>query len=167
MNAPTQPVPGEPPPGPSPAHYGRREFLCRTSGCLLCGAAATLPARAGTDRPIDIGTLKDYPKDEISEKFIQHDMFVIRHKRKLFACTAICPHQRGYLLRDPREPTRIICASHNWRFDAEGKITSGPDGKDLERFAIGIDEKGRILVDTSREFPRPRWGDKDSFVPIG
>ena len=146
--------------------YGRRDFLCRASGCLLCGGAAASTARAATDRPIDIGTLKDYPKDEISEKFIQHDIFVIRHKGKLFACTAICPHQRGYLLRDPRKPTRIICASHNWRFDEEGKITSGPDGKDLERFAISVNDKGRILVDTSRSFPSPRWDDKESFVPI-
>ncbi len=51
-------------------------------------------------------------------------------------------------------------------FDEEGKITSGPDGKDLERFAISVNDKGRLLVDTSRSFPSPRWDDKESFVPI-
>ncbi|MCC6353612.1 MAG: Rieske (2Fe-2S) protein [Verrucomicrobiae bacterium] len=147
------------------ASYNRRGFVSVASGCLLCGLV-TPSARAGTDRPIDVGTLKDYPKDEISEKYIQNDIFVIRHKGKLFAATAICPHQRGYLLRDPKKPTRIICASHNWRFDAEGAITSGPEGKDLERFAISVNDKGRVLVDTSRSFQRPNWDDKASFVPF-
>lgn len=145
--------------------YNRRGFVSLASGCLLCGLGIPA-ARAGTDRPIDVGTLKDYTRDEISEKFIQSDIFVIRHKGRLFAATAICPHRAGYLLRDPQKPTRIICASHEWTFDAEGALTRGSGNRGLDRFAISVNDKGRIIVDTSREFHQEQWGDKASFIAI-
>lgn len=153
-------------PNPTPTRLSRRKFLALSSGCVACSHLSTGRARAATDRPIDVGTLKDFPKDEISEKFIQHDIFVVRDKGKLFANTAICPHKGGYLLRDPKKASRIICSNHNWTFDAQGEVLSGDKGRGLVRYAIAVNDKGRVIVDTSREFPQPKWGEKDSHIPI-
>lgn len=152
--------------GGTGACFGRRTFFAITSGCLLCSAAGTNRAHAGTDRPIDIGELKDYPKDEISEKFIRYDIFIIRNTGKLYASTAICPHKGNYLLLDPQNPGRIICSGHDSNFDPAGIPTGGPARRALVRYAISVNDKGRVIVDTSREFPQAQWGDKASYVAV-
>ena len=136
------------------------------SGCLLCGSAGLRSARAGTDRPIDIGTLADYPRDEISEKFIQFDVFVIRHDGRLFAVGALCPHKANYLLRDPQDAGRIICSGHESTFDPEGVPTHGPARRALARYAIAVDNRGRVMVDTSREFSQAQWQDEASYLAV-
>ena len=144
----------------------RRTFLSLATGCLVCGALGIPAARAGTDRPFDVGTVKDYPRDEISEKFIQYDVFIIRNRNKLFACTAVCPHKANYLLRSPQKPGLITCSGHNSDFTPEGIPTGGPARRALVRYGIAVNEKGRVIVDTAREFPQAQWEDKASFVPI-
>lgn len=147
-------------------NYARRRFLALASGCLLCGAAGTSPARAGTDRPIDVGTLADYPRDAISEKFIQHDLFVIRHQGILFACTAVCPHKANYLLLSPQRAGTIVCSGHDSDFTPEGIPRGGPARRALVRYGISVNEKGRVMVDTSREFPQARWADHSSYLAL-
>lgn len=150
--------------GPVPS-YRRRDFVSLASGCLLC-AAGTRRAGAATYKPVDIGELKDWPKDEISEKFIQYDFFVIRHGTRLFAATAICPHKANYLLLDPQNPNRIICSGHDSTFSPEGIPSGGPARRALVRYGIAVDDKGRVIVDMTREFPKAQWEDKASFVAV-
>jgi nitrite reductase/ring-hydroxylating ferredoxin subunit len=152
-------------PAGAPRHP-RRHFLVLASGCLLCGAVGRSPVRAATDRPIDVGTIADYPRDVISEKFIQHDVFVIRHRGRLFACTAICPHKANYLLLDPQDPGRIICSGHESKFTPEGRPTSGPARRALVRYGITVNPAGRVLVDTAREFPPAQWEDAACFLAV-
>lgn len=140
--------------------------MALVSGCLLCSSAGVQTARAGTDRPIDVGTAADYPQDGISEKFIQYDVFVVRHQGKLFACTAVCPHKRNYLLRDPQDPGRIICSGHESTFDPEGIPRHGPARRALARYAIAVNDRGRVMVDTSREFAQAQWQDKSSYLDL-
>lgn len=143
----------------------RRRFLSLASAGL-CGAAIASSARASTGRLIDIGTLKDYPKDVISEKFIQHNFFVVRHQGRLFAFTAICPHKGNGLLDSPQKPGTIICSGHDATFSPEGLPQRGPTKRALARYAITLDSQGRILVDPSREFPRAQWDDKAAYLPM-
>ncbi|MDO8544613.1 MAG: Rieske 2Fe-2S domain-containing protein [Opitutaceae bacterium] len=145
----------------------RRKFLALASGCLLCGAAGVPTVRAGTDRPIDVGTLHDYPRDEISEKYIEYDIFVIRNQRRLFAATAICPHKANALLLSPKDPRLIICSGHESRFNPEGIPVGGQARRALVRHAISVNERSRVIVDTSRKFLQPEWDDKASYVVIG
>ena len=162
MNAPTRSA-IDPAAGPDPA---RRQFLRLASGCVLCGVAGAARLRAATDRPIDAGTLADYPADGISEKIIQFDVFVIRHRSRLYACTAICTHKANYLLRDPKDPQRIVCSGHESTFTLEGRPTGGPAKRPLVRYAISVNEKGRVMVDTSREFPPAQWDDRASYLAL-
>ena len=125
-----------------------------------------VPARAATDRPIDVGTVADYRRDGISEKFIQHDVFVIRRGGRLYACTAVCPHKANYLLLDPKDPTRIVCSGHDSTFTAEGKPTGGPARRPLVRYGIRVNEKQRVMVDMAQEFAAAQWDDTRSFVVV-
>jgi nitrite reductase/ring-hydroxylating ferredoxin subunit len=150
----------------SAAVYPRRQFLALTSGCLLCGAAGVVPARAATDRPIEVGTMADYPVDVISERHIQYDLFVIRHQGKLFACTAVCPHKTSFLLLNPKDASEIICSSHDWRFTAEGLPANSRARRHLVRYGISVKENDRIWVDTSRQFQPAQWDDAACFIAI-
>jgi nitrite reductase/ring-hydroxylating ferredoxin subunit len=149
-----------------PPQINRRRFLAVGSGCVLGAlgvAAGTAPSKAAT---VDIGTLKDFPEDGISEKFTQNDFFVMRHQDKLFAARTVCPHMANALRRDPRDPARVLCDSHGSTFDGEGLVQVGPATSGLVRLGITQDSAGRLLVDPAKEFPQEKWEDRGCFVEI-
>lgn len=151
---------------PVPGHLAdRRRFLGLASACCL-GLGASTRALAGAFKPIDIGTLADFPDEGICEKHVSHNFFVVRRGGRLFAVIATCPHKGNFLLRDPQDATRIICSGHDSVFDPEGRPLNGPVRQGLARFAISMDADGRILVDPGRPFPQARWDDRASFIPL-
>lgn len=149
----------------APGALPRRKFLALISGTAVC-TCAHRPVRAATDRPVDVGRLEDYPRDGISEKFIQYDLFVIRREGRLFACTAVCPHKANSLLQDPKHADRIVCSGHESNFDTAGRRLNGPARRSLDRFAITHNASGRLIVDTARTFREAQWDDPASFVQI-
>lgn len=148
--------------GAEPSSITRRKFCALATGCV-CGASHAL---ALGDKPVDAGALADFTKDQISEKIVQQDVFIIRNKGRLFAVTAVCPHKNGYLLVDPKNPKRIICSNHNAVFDAEGVPLSGPVHEGLLRFGVSVNDQRRVIVDPNQQFPQSRWGEKASYVAI-
>lgn len=142
----------------------RRRFLALTSGCLLAGGA-TVRAAGGKLRQVDAGTLKDLTKDGISEGYTTDNFFLIRHEGKIFATIATCPHKGNFLLRDSKNPDRIICSGHDSEFNAEGVPVAGRVKKGLTRFGITISDKGRILVTPDQKFEQKDWAKKGSFLP--
>jgi nitrite reductase/ring-hydroxylating ferredoxin subunit len=162
-----RPPAAEPPVAPRPpAALPRRDFLALVTGTLACGGACR-EMRASTDRPVDVGRIEDYPRDGISEKYIQYDLFVVRHEGRLYACTAICPHKANLLLLDPKQADRIICSGHESTFDLAGINRGGPARRALDRFGIAVNAQGRIIVDTAKTFRQPQWEDPASFVKLG
>ncbi len=145
----------------------RRRFLGSCSGCLLAAAALTPRAASAAGRkPIDVGPLKDFATEAISEKFVRHDFFVIRHGKRLYATIATCPHEGNYLFRDEKGGKKIVCSGHDSVFDAEGKPVSGRVKKGLVRFGIAVDKRGHVLVNKDLEFPQAKWNEKLSYVPV-
>lgn len=145
---------------------GRRHFLTLASGCLACSAAGAVRVLAAPPGGIDVGSPADYPADTISEKYVVHGFFVIRHAARLFACTATCPHKGNALLIDPATPGQIVCSGHDSVFSPTGLPQRGPARRPLVRHAIGVDDAGRVRVDRAREFSRPQWNDPASFIPL-
>lgn len=144
----------------------RRRFIAFTSGCFLGAVGGASRAFAATAKPIDIGPLTNFAKDEISEKFIEHNFFVIRHQERLYAAQIKCPHQGNDLLRDPKDATRIICTGHESVFDPEGLPIVGPAAHGLVRLGIAVNSQGRVLVDPVKEFPQEKWDDKGSYIAV-
>ena len=145
----------------------RRQVLGVCSGCALAYAAsASRVLAAPWGDPIPVGAMKDYTVDEISEKYIQHNFFVTRHKGRLFATIATCPHKENFLFRNSKNPREIICTGHDAVFDLAGKRLSGPVRRGLDRFGIAVDDEGIVLVDTNKRFPEAKWDDAGSFIPL-
>ena len=152
-----------------PQHLlNRRRFLAVGSGCVLGALGTAATASATTDKlPIvDIGTLKDFTEDGISEKFTPHDFFVIRYQDRLFAATTTCPHMGNILCRDPQDATRIVCGAHGSVFDAEGMVVVGPATSGLMRLGIVVNSAGHIVVNPKKEFPQDKWTDKGCYIEV-
>ena len=142
----------------------RRHFLAMTSGCLLATRSTVLSADTKL-RQVDAGTLKDLTEDGISEKFTKDNFFLIRHEGKVFATIATCPHKGNFLLRDSKNPDRIICSGHDSEFNAKGVPLAGRVKKGLTRFGITVNDQGRILVTPDRKFAQKDWANKEAFLP--
>ena len=95
----------------------RRRFLAAGSGCILGALGVAAGAEAAKVPTVDIGTLKDFAEDGISEKFTKDDFFVLRHQGKLFAASTTCPHMGNTLRLDSQDATRILCGNHGSTFD--------------------------------------------------
>jgi len=51
------------------------------------------------------------------------EITVGKHKGKLFACDASCPHKGAYLYRGWLDNNNIVCPRHNYEFDlSSGKL---------------------------------------------
>jgi nitrite reductase/ring-hydroxylating ferredoxin subunit len=142
----------------------RRRFLAAGSGCVLGALSAT--AAGGKLPTVDIGKLKDYAEDGISEKFTDDDFFAIRHQGKLFAASTNCPHMGKALRRDPQDATRILCGSHGSTFDGEGMVQVGPATSGLIRLGINVNGDGKVIVDPNKEFPQDKWNEKGCYLEI-
>jgi len=62
--------------------------------------------------------------------------------------------------------SRIICSSHDAKFTAEGLPRGGTVRRALVRYGISVNDRGRVLVDTSREFQQAQWEDKSSYLAV-
>lgn len=121
-------------------------------------------ASADKAPPVDIGSPRKFSEEGISEEFLQHDFFVIRHRDLIFAASTICPHMGNTLQRDPQDPRRITCGTHGSVFDGEGVVVVGPASTGLVRLGVSLNKDGHIIVDRNKEFPQDKWNDKSSFV---
>jgi nitrite reductase/ring-hydroxylating ferredoxin subunit len=146
----------------------RRSFLFTAAAAVISlpvlqpGVFADdAPAAA---KPIDVGTLADYPKDGGTDKFQAKDkIFVFREDSQIYACTSICTHKGAALQLKEDE---IFCGKHNSHFTFEGTVTGGPAKKSLPRYAITLGADGHLMVDKSKSFAEKKWTDPASFVTV-
>ncbi|MFA6565014.1 MAG: Rieske (2Fe-2S) protein [Verrucomicrobiia bacterium] len=144
----------------------RRRFLAVGSGCVLGALSAASGVTAGKLPPVDIGSLKKFSEDGISEEFTKDDFFVMRYQGRLFAASTTCPHMGGILQRDPQDSTRIKCGLHGSVFDAEGIATVGPASGGLTRLGVTVNKDGHVMVDPNKEFSQDKWTDKGCYVEV-
>jgi nitrite reductase/ring-hydroxylating ferredoxin subunit len=141
----------------------RRRFIAIGSGCVL-GALGS--EAAGKQPLVDIGSLKKFDQDGISEEFTKDDFFVIRHQGRLFAASTTCPHMGGTLQRDSQDSSRIKCNLHESVFDREGMVMVAPASTGLVRLGISVNKDGHVMVDPNRQFPQDKWTDKDCSIEV-
>ncbi|HPA16364.1 MAG TPA: Rieske 2Fe-2S domain-containing protein [Verrucomicrobiae bacterium] len=144
----------------------RRRFCALASGCFLGAACGASRALALGDKPVDIGPIAAYTKNQVSEKFVGHDFLVVRHKNRLFAVIAVCPHQGNPLFADPHNPNQILCLTHTAIFTAEGMPVRGPVSKGLPHLGISANKVGHAIVDPTIEFPPHQWTDKAGYIAL-
>jgi nitrite reductase/ring-hydroxylating ferredoxin subunit len=123
-------------------------------------AAPTMP-----DKPVDVGALKDFDKDGVTQTFAKKPnyIFIVRKDGKLYACLSMCTHKYRPLTVKTDE---FYCPAHKSEFSFEGTVTNGPAKSSLPRYAISVDDKGHVIVDCSKEFSEAKWDDPASFITI-
>lgn len=150
----------------------RREFVAAATAVVAaCGACATCTfgadaaaAPAAGGEKVDIGTLADYAKDGVYDKFARSNrIFVVRAEGELYACSAICTHKNAPLTYNGKE---IICKKHGSKFSDHGTATKGPAKNSLPRYAIAEDDKKHLVVDTTKSFSEKDWSKDGAFVKI-
>ena len=149
------------------AEMNRRQFVQATVAlaCAACCTCEALAEGAGTSsKVIDCGSVSDFAKDGITDKWVLKDrFFIVRNEGKLYAPTAICSHKGSTLKL--REGT-IFCAKHGSKFDENGEPTKGPAKLSLYRYKITKDDKGHVIVDKSKQFDERDWDNDEAAINL-
>ncbi|HYO08555.1 MAG TPA: Rieske (2Fe-2S) protein [Tepidisphaeraceae bacterium] len=154
----------------------RRQFVSLTvaaaataaaacTGCLCSDALAAQPPTSAPSSkgPVDVGTLAEYPKDgTIVDKWSKSDrVMVVRHEGKIYALNSTCTHKNAALRVKDGE---INCPSHGSKFTPQGTSTKGPAKGSLFRYGISVNDKGKIIVDKTKQFAEKDWESAGAFI---
>ena len=145
----------------------RREFLVTGAGCACLLFAKSGIAETTTTGPVKIGELKNFATEGMDTRFLKDGFFVIRGKDRLYALSAFCTHRTDARLNGKSGTEKIICPRHNAQFALDGTVMRGPAKRNLSRFAITVDAKGQVTVDTSKTIDPDNANDDKAFVKVG
>src|SRR4051812_21504172 len=130
------------------SHLPRRTFLAAAAAAAACACGACPFAALAADKdkkqpkPVDVGTLADFPHDGAYDQFAEgHGFFLVREKARLFALGSACTHKESLL---KLKSDAFVCPKHGARFSLQGKVTKAPAKRPLPRFGISISESGKI-----------------------
>jgi nitrite reductase/ring-hydroxylating ferredoxin subunit len=146
----------------------RRQILA-AAAAATCACALTCPLVQADDDddddedapkplppgPVDAGPLSGFAKDGAYDSLNKSQQIIlVREDGKLYAMTALCTH-KGFVVKI--RDNQLFCPKHSSRFDLDGKPVPKPNGKmgpakkPLTHYAISIDGKGDVIVDTSKQ----------------
>ena len=104
-----------------------------------------------------IGYPTDFPIG-VDTRFQQDfRIWVVRNTERLFVIYARCTHL-GCTPDWKEAENKFKCPCHGSGFDNEGINFEGPAPRPLDRAHVELDPTGRIVVDKSRLFSRPKGG---------
>lgn len=141
----------------------RRQILMMSA---LAAAAFTpfgkaIGASAPATASFDAGSLSDYAKDGVYDQFASQGFFVIRKDGRIVAQSSICTHRRGRL--SPISDG-FFCKSHNSTFAMDGKVTRPPAKADLARYAVQMDDKNHLIVNTNKRIEHAEFDTPGAYV---
>jgi nitrite reductase/ring-hydroxylating ferredoxin subunit len=150
----------------------RREFVAAVTAVAACASCAMCASAADTAAPaapagekVDIGTVADYAKDGVYDKFAKTNrIFVIRNAGELYAASAICTHKNSPLTV---KGGKIECKKHGSKFSEYGTSTKGPAKGSLPRYAISENAEKHLIVDTNVSFGEKEWGKEGASIKLG
>ena len=120
------------------------------------------------------GRPEDYDWDKPDERFKQDKKtwIVKMHKdwngkKTLVALNTTCTHL-GCTPNVLFSEQKIKCPCHGSGFRFNGINFEGPAPRPLERYKIGLDADGQIVVDKDGKFQyeKNQWGNPDSFIDL-
>ncbi len=157
---------------PPTAQPNRRDFLTTAAAVavalpVLSTAALGRDKPVTPDTPVDVGTLADYAKDGVTDKWAKSaaSFFVVRQDGKLIAVSSICTHRFCPVSVQGGE---YYCKCHRSHFTLDGSATEGPATHtgSLPHYGIRVDAKGRLIVEPGKAFSEAKWDDAASFVKV-
>jgi cytochrome b6-f complex iron-sulfur subunit len=163
-----------------PMNLNRREFVAASTvtvcGCIAgCQSdragdaaapsgetdASNLPPETNLQGTVDVGTISDYPRDGVYDRFARSDrIYVVRQNGRVYALRAVCTHRACLVVPDA---SALRCPCHGSRFEADGTVTKGPATRQLAHYAIARTDGGRLIVDKSKRLT-PDANDPAAYV---
>lgn len=94
------------------------------------------------------GSPEEYPPGSVTlDK--EQKVFIVRAKEGYFyALSAVCTHL-GCITNWKAEDDIIACPCHGSKFNRDGVKIAGPAPRPLQRFAMSLDNQGKLIVDKS------------------
>ncbi len=158
---------------PDPVQVNRRAFLATVAtATAVVVSLPVLEAQAAPKQkpvpptdPIDVGSLKDYAKDGVTDAWAKKagSFFLVRKDGKLFAVSSICTHR---FCPVQVRADDFFCNCHKSVFTRDGEVTDGPAKTSLPHYAIKVDANGHVMVDCTKEFSEAKWTDDASFIKV-
>lgn len=145
----------------------RREFLTASTGCaclMMERAGWAAPASPG---PVTVGALKSFMKEGLDTRWVStHGFFLVRNQDHLFAVSATCTHDHRTHVMGRPGGDKLVCPNHGSQYAQDGTLIRGPARHNLGHFSIHVDDKGQVVVDTSRLLDQAEWGDSTAYVKV-
>lgn len=158
----------------------RRNFVAVTAvtiGSCACAAEALAAENDGKGdkdaekqakdagpKQVDVGTVSDFPKDVIIDKWAKpNKFFIIRHEGRIYAPTAVCTH-KACTIKIKKDV--LTCPCHGSKFTNHGVPQGGPAKVSLYRFGISVNPDGKIIVDKTKTFDEKNWDEAGSFIKV-
>lgn len=119
----------------------------------------------------DMNFIAGYPQDfneGIDLKFAStYGVFIYRKSSKIVAISTVCTHL-GCIPGWSKAEEKFKCPCHGSGFYASGINFEGPAPRPLERFKIGLNTEGRIVIDKTKVFRQEKgeWSYPGSFIEV-
>ncbi len=114
------------------------------------------------------GFPNDYEIGKVSERFKgQHAVWIVRDTEKLYVLSTVCTHL-GCTPNWLENDNKFKCPCHGSGFYKTGINFEGPAPRPLERFKVGLNDDGEIIVDKTQKFQQEKgeWDDPESFIIV-
>ncbi len=112
------------------------------------------------------GKPDEYVIGEVSERFKDlHGVWIVRETDKIYALATVCTHLGCTPTWMPGE-AKFKCPCHGSGFYKNGINFEGPAPRPLERYLIGFNDSGEIVIDKTKKFQyeKGEWDDPQSFI---
>lgn len=108
-----------------------------------------------TDSRFPIGKPEDFPVG-LAVHLPSRRLWVFSDQDGIAAVSTVCPHLGCLVKRE--EDGKFVCPCHGAKYDATGKVLSGPPPRGLFWVEISLGPDGRLIVDSEREVsPETRY----------
>ena len=110
----------------------------------------------------------DYEIGKVSERFKrQHAVWIVRDTEKLYVLSTVCTHL-GCTPNWLENDNKFKCPCHGSGFYKTGINFEGPAPRPLERFKVGLNDDGEIIVDKTQKFQQEKgeWDDPESYLVV-
>ncbi|WP_206294453.1 Rieske 2Fe-2S domain-containing protein [Humisphaera borealis] len=111
--------------------------------------------------PVDAGPIADFTRDGIFDRFAMQGFFVVRRGTLIFAMSSVCTHQPVVLHAGQSD---LGCPRHGSVFSADGIVLKAPARRALRRYALRLDDRAHLIVDTSVDFDEAGWKRPGAFL---
>ncbi len=103
------------------------------------------PAKAKKAKKLTIEVAQIQPGSSLVVEYRGEPVVLINHPEGIRALSAVCTHL-GCIVKWNPDENALVCPCHGGRFDANGRVISGPPPEPLQKIEFEVDDDQIILA---------------------